>query len=514
MICGCKFCSKKLQGDVNQVLGLITDHRGSPRASSSAPVNKKPRFSASSVLGTIKVKKDKDPERKKKKHKLANGGSALAHGSAGTHAPTYDGAYTDPTREHDLGEGALFRSAEMVWVDLPTPLLDRRGDPARAITRWPAMVVSRTTVSKATAYDKGAPGKAPQLSVIKSWQYSCRLLALTDTITRAEGEIRPWLGYESTLPNEPESIIAPDSVKLVYDGRSVHRPSLKQITSVRLGATPYALALQIAAHVLASFCLKCATFLPTFYRGRELTHPPCSDRYKIENSHIIALPGLSVAEKADLNQQLERNHYHSIFWGAEKIWNGELVRMMVDATVIPPNSSELSPGAKERALFIKISGVYKDSETGSGNISGSMYELADVAHVGAVGASVVGGSAMSQFEKKRPGANPPPEDLFMPEPPPGYFFRRLTPPGEEIHLDVEYIAGRYYPLPIHLHAKKTLDSILASLAASAVVTPEGPAGDGDLDENSRAVVLAGLVPAHRTYMKVRWSLIRFLGLFS
>ena len=181
------------------------------------------------------------------------------------------------------------------------------------------------------------------------------------------------------------------------------------------------------------------------------------------------------------------------------------MRLLVDSHVVDPAS--LRPGSASRACFLKISGIFKDRETGTGNCGGALYELTEIETSGGdIGTGSSAGSAMAFFAVKSAAAKSrtAPKDTFMPDAPSGYFFNRITPPGEEIHLDIEYVAGRYYPLPLHLYNKDVLDKAMEGLAESesdVMGLSEEPL-ESYLDENARAVILAGLVPACRAYMKV------------
>lgn len=226
----------------------------------------------------------------------------------------------------------------------------------------------------------------------------------------------------------------------------------------------------------------------------------------LEKTHIVSPNDLEPQQKAERGKHLTRWHYNSIWWGAEHIWAGELVRFLTDAGVVEPH--EQSPGADQRGCFLKIAAIYKNTEAQTGKVVGVVYELAEVSvsegHVNVAS----GGSAMSAFEKKAPCGSGKGEEMFMPAPAPGYVFRRLTPPGGAVHLDIEYIAGRYYPLPEALQTPEKLEEIGEKLKAGLAETPEGEEQKEDeayLGEEERAFVLAGLAPAYRAYMKVRSS---------
>ncbi|KAG9125138.1 hypothetical protein FRC07_008802, partial [Ceratobasidium sp. 392] len=195
--------------------------------------------------------------------------------------------------------------------------------------------------------------------------------------------------------------------------------------------------------------------------------------------------------------------FQGIWWGAERIWLEELVRLKPpreeldrDGTLglLPPSS----PDAAMRGLFLHITYIVTNLNEGGISVAGNLYELAldsepkpkpkstpgsgsmFGAPTGLLGGSAapqssVAGSSRSQLpflnnvnpekdtfaQDQRSHAllpaplgsglessSAPPEAeaaVAMPEPPPGYVFRRLLPPGNEISVDTLAIAGRYYP---------------------------------------------------------------------
>ncbi|KAK4700250.1 hypothetical protein P7C70_g5997, partial [Phenoliferia sp. Uapishka_3] len=486
-LCRCQYCSKKKkqQRVINADVGI-----DSPRA--RAP--KKPRISESRATTTKKpqptqVVKAKPPKRK--------------NNSAGK--PTYAGTYTNPLRLIDLSEGALFRLGEMVWVELPTPLFDSNSD--YNITYWPAIIMERNVHQQSDVLHPGklakvmsekvdlesvaveheAPSAPPTFSRQQTWKYRVNLVALSDQISRTESQMKPWLGHEPLLSTEDFSITAPESVKLVYDNHQVVRPSLGQLKTFHLAATTFALALQISAHVITTFSVV--------------------DGYRLEGNHIILPPTLTATELSERYEQLQHMHFHFFWWGGEKIWSGELVRLVADDSVV--RLGEHTPGAENRGRFLKIAGIYK-SEKGEAVIwvTGTLYELVEKEVDGGVAVAESSSAADSTKEDTTPAFQKVvAEDPFMPEAPPGLAFHRITPPGEAIHLQIEHVAGRYYQLPPSLQAEGEVERVMETLTpilevVEAALTQEGEdEGEVFLEEDQRAVILAGLVPAYVGYMK-------------
>lgn len=267
--CKCKYCTHSTQGDVNRIVGL--DSTRLPH--SAPPAAKRARISSDSP-----APKQRDHEAKKfHRHSMGAPSTkppapkpkpAPAPKAKKAPHPTYDGAFVDPTRDQELGEGAVFRRGEMVWAELPRALTSGA---SFSITHWPAVVGERKPVNDATLLDPGKSGTAPSFKNNQRWKYRVQLIALEDKIWREETELKAWLAYESSMPTDIETIIAPASVELVYDGprAKVLRPKLSLLKSPAIAATPYALSMQIAAHIVASFSLTFVPFLLVFF-PREL----------------------------------------------------------------------------------------------------------------------------------------------------------------------------------------------------------------------------------------------------
>jgi hypothetical protein len=253
--CLCKYCTGRLQGQVNSVLGLESGH-STPRA----PRPQKPRMDPRPPK---KIKLTDDSPRKEKTAGVAgpsNEGGAATNvkraKKSGT--PPYSGSYTSRERDNDLSDGALYRRGELVWIALDKPFEGVVGEDQLRLAWWPAIITDRTVKTNSVRTAPLEDDQPPELENVHSHLYSARLLSCADEISRTEDQIRPFLGMASTeeIITSAEQITAQESVKLVWNGQACLRPLLSQMKDVATAATPFALALQIAAHINAFFCFE------------------------------------------------------------------------------------------------------------------------------------------------------------------------------------------------------------------------------------------------------------------
>ncbi|GAA5941402.1 hypothetical protein JCM10213_006075 [Rhodosporidiobolus nylandii] len=592
--CECKYCGKnKLQAEVNRNLGL--SERGSSVASSTpapAPFAPKPRRDVSQH-GKDKVKeekrqklepvsakdkgseairggqgkgKEREREREKdgaKKRRISADGVSGANGTAAKKArfadgsasvsppaaPTYEGAYVNRARDAELSDLFSHRNEDLVWAELPTPLLSTdTAYPGAKITHWPGIVVARTPHTHSRVVDPSAASdpRPPKLETTQEWRYDVRLLGVKDDLPALRAEqVRMWLAHPP--PNDlwdPSRMTEPRAVAKVWDqekGKTKRSCELKDFGCLEEAVTAMALALQIAAHIVGSFSL--------------------ADRFKILKEHAEIPENISEKDRARLDTQLKSWAFQSVHWGAERIWVGDFVRLMHNTDVELPLDRPPSAGSKDRALFLKIFSLYMDADTDRVKLGGDIWELRDLVNDpplpseggatmsdiekisapapangsngtgpssangvnGAAAANGVNGTANGTQPRRGGSATPvlPPEAAGspsspsaseLPPPPEGYVWRPLTHGSHQVHCEIEFLAGRYHPLPKALNRRDLIDEILATpelkedAAAVAMAAVNGAAessraNGAALSYDQRAVVLAGLKPAFRLYMK-------------
>lgn len=172
--------------------------------------------------------------------------------------PSFDGIYAAQQRTKDLGETALFRVGEMVWMELSEPIeSSTRGD-EESITHWPAIVVERSYFNKGikvTATAAALPGgrPQPQFEFAVAWAYDVSPLACSDTMKKQESQLTPYYGRSlPTITPDPGSTKGIDQV--FRDGQE-RRAVLDSLVTVKQASITYALAIQTALTINLAFSL-------------------------------------------------------------------------------------------------------------------------------------------------------------------------------------------------------------------------------------------------------------------
>ena len=327
----------------------------------------------------------------------------------------YKGPYINREREDDLLRAvttSFVRHGEMVWVRI-NPLVStaKRDDglPLAEISYWPGIVVDRRLMSKTRVKSGSLPtiGCAPpeEAYTTDQWlEWQIALFGIDERIWRSNSEMLPWLAH--TAPYSLKRIAFTErSFNEIYNQkeRKIKRASLRHLTKndVELGVSAYGLALQISGHV---------------FRGWNFF-----DRY--------------ITREDSGDQEKEVQSYQGVYLGGERIWVGDLVRLIALSTEdkqrdIPlpdplPRRTDVDVSMGDdvdvgRSLLLKINSIYRHSKTDHPRVSGSIYELYDTKKYAPIPEEA------SEQEGER----------FMPAPPPGHKFRLLTALDCEHHIDL------------------------------------------------------------------------------
>ncbi|KAG8704132.1 hypothetical protein FRC08_002435 [Ceratobasidium sp. 394] len=475
-ICSCKYCTKtKSQVEVNQTLGLPGLKHG-PESHSRAPTRAKvvapglthaDRRAAREKMGRDKAEKNKPVKR------VDQPLAAL------------------PERIRDLASsGRTFRGLELVWVALKNPIYLNPGKSV-AIDFWPAIILSFSAKNTPSNHKPGDPNYTIECRYV----YTVRLLAVNHEIRVYEERLLPQLGY---APNPELLNIVKDSepsrpLDPTFDEYKNFNPLPEFNKDLGISPSQYSFQDAAPAYFLALHIVACLT--PMWCA----THSFTSDEPKSD----------------------DEEYYQGLWWGAERIWVDDLIRLRPSREeldpgdtmgLLPPSSSK----ALERALLLRITYIVTDPRDPAGMgvcVGGDLYELALESEVPkskvqptpgpssifgaptgllggpAVTQSNVASSSRSQFpflnnvnperdtfaqDQRSHGLAPaqlgsgsgsssttmPPmaeAAVTMPEPPAGYVFRRLLQPGNEMFVDVGAIAGRYYPSILNM---ETVDNVM------------------------------------------------------
>lgn len=467
--CKCKYCSSnKSQTEISRDLGLTSSG------------------------GAVRIPYGGDPNRPKLR--------PIARGRKQPGTPC------STERVADLRANRRFRCGELVWTAL-NPSIEGE-DKHERIEFWPALINDFSLkIDVDSRFEKEA------WTVKQYHTYSVRLLGVPVTDLLPEQSLLPYqacgpsnelierlreTGKPKLLENQDnfaESCPIPLGTTKFMD---------KQQLRFNDAVTPFAFAIQIAAH-LVQFWTPAQEYA---FHGEVPSTSSLATK---------AADGKSVVE-------LKESRCQGLWWGAERIWIDELVRLQPSRAQVFSGGSNLihppSPRADGRGVLMRINSILSlPGETRDSpricKVSGVLYELAEESYEEPSQpsqpielippiepTSTPSGSSHSPvivtpFQGEKPrladpfeqGSNPPSlahmPPYPLPEPPPGFKFRPIVKSGYEIVLDVAFIAGRYYPgLLNHLLLKDVLDdpstnelqirqlSSLVSLVAGAVNSME------------------------------------------
>jgi len=484
--CGCKYCSSsKRQSEISEDLGL----------SKSVSTPKPPNF----------IKPKVRPVARPRKH------PSMAHSPVNS------------DRVADLRSFRRFRPGELVWCSLSPAIQGEHED--ECIEFWPALVNDFSLKVDVVPRDF-----KEKWSVSQSYLYNVRFLGVLYSSTVPEHCLLPYQAFGPSIKLIERLRIVGDPTLLKDRQRTSEiRPKAmgtdENQTQLQFleGATGFALAIQIAAHLVRFWT-------PTHeyaFHGEVLSTSVQA------SSSVDSPPVLEIKEP----------RHEGLWWGAEKIWVDELVRLQSGRAQVHPQGSQLiyrpSPRADGRGVLMKVNaiitvpGTSRDSPRNC-KVSGVLYELADEAYeedtfesstiLPAMSSDFMGlselnkppsvlvappGSVVTPFSDQKITSNAfmTPETnpfqggailpLSLPDPPPGYKFRSIMKPGYEIVLDAAFISGRYYP---NLLKHPLLQNTLAD------VNPDDP-------RVSQLTALCGLVTGAVNSMEcVDWAATRVVML--
>ncbi|CCM01806.1 uncharacterized protein FIBRA_03873 [Fibroporia radiculosa] len=492
--CECKYCSKKPQRVVTDILELPTKNRSS--ATPSSTPNRVPRRHRE--VRTIKPPPYAAVRRAAKPFK-----QVTEPGPQQTLTPERD---VDIRASHTQGEARRwFRKGELLWCVLDPPIMGP--SPEQSIQYWPGLVedvyvksegvkcpgsegnngdvdLSNLYVPEPEAESAPSPRQSHEPYVppagaenatlpwtVRQWNvYSMKLLAVTHEYVVSDHQLLPYLAqvpseellhaiqdelfqFLRTVPIEEMDT----NLTKIYPFNPVSAGDSSNHEFVRerfkQAAAPYTLAVQIASHLMRFWGptddWECKFVIPPNLAGPAPNAPGSASAPSLHSlishsmsnnaaadstragarntpdgvhkpaamsaadfqtlkSRILGQP----AQSADGSLTVSQTRYQGLWWGAERIWTDELVRLKLARrqfapegtdSVFPPSGpsddtkqhaekvecladvSEKAMGASEKGLFLQLEGllvVDVAKSDGSGTkkecrASGTLYELAD-----------------------------------------------------------------------------------------------------------------------------------------
>lgn len=463
--CSCKYCNKKPQREITASMGLLprrstplsalsaapraTTGKAPTAASPSASVSPRTARERAKPYAAIRraprpVKQPQGPKQNMLRERNADLRSAYAEG---------------------IHLRKWYRDGELLWCALSPPIPGLTGV-KDAITFWPGIVEEARMKAEAIRHpvsSEGTHANGTQANESSTTQ--------NGNGSNAESKEVPWtviqtLSYKMKLLGIPCSYYIPADQVLPYQAhapsdeliQAIHRVPLEQMNTdtdsfrptddaTFVGAAAaYALAVQIAAN-LAGY------WAPTDDWEYRFSVPPpdvssisgvpprlapgtqfgmsldsvmnASMAFNANLANVTSSAGpsnppsfaatsysgsLSAPSPVSLSQTVTQTRYQGLWWGAERIWTDELVRLKLSRSQIAPKGTEniLPPagpsrkaleytktlnvtddgeavvGAETRGVFMRVDGLYV-AETVRANgtpgkecrVTGMLYELVD-----------------------------------------------------------------------------------------------------------------------------------------
>jgi hypothetical protein len=374
-----------------------------------------------------------------------------------------------------------YRDGEIVWVKVPSSFL------GQMIDFWPGVIDKYRVKSIAHRYSsKQALGETGTASIaqaqaprkaaeeiapweVEQWtEYTVQLLGVNRTVNISDQHIIPYILHRPS--NRPDYWDAMRTIlgsleKIDWDVCTNFDPIADaenvsdedQRAALRAASAPFSYGVCVAAHLAVHWTP---------------THPFNIDSKGKGKGPALHLPGL------DLAPNCKRTEWQGLWWGAERIWSDDLVRLkpcrkeyapsggnnILEAAppgkkamaaiisrfgIVPKDKLQNEFGAGQRGLFLQIRSIFSidpPPETKMASemfLSGMLYELADEDW-----------EDLSNEPQAQPDstlshpifAHPPP----LPEAPTGFRFRPILRAGFDAIVPVGLVAGRYYAR-IHNH---------------------------------------------------------------
>jgi len=529
--CGCKYCTRTPQRNISQAAGLSTGAR-----SVSSPVA---RIRQSTQAPS---KAPRPPPQREEKEIISEPPSVTA-GPSGISPPPSPLLQELPPKEipwfairkepkpvkpstgpkvavnaHRIAdlEGInsphrkrLHRIGEVIWCFLDVPIA-RPGEEESAIGAWPGIVKSIQRSMHFTIV-MGESSVEHRRDNDQPYAYEVSLFNIDAVITISDERVLPYQAMSSPQP----LLDALSSLMHTIDrkGHTLSVPAAGGLVALSKfafedAALPYALAVQ-APIMLAKYwsCTDSWTFKYTIMADKTVATPVLpTKKHRTPGLHIGPMPGLSpsvsagpAALPADSPAQVKsQKRYQGLWWGGERIWVDDLVRLKVPRRELAPNGSERvlpavppsqaaveyaihkgtepehAPGSGDRGLFLRITSIFVAEKRV--RISGMLFDLVEEGFVGAgVGgregrqedtsafdmrsldpALLQGENSDAPPAERTPNGFKPASDRQVlsgpyvrswnpPEPPIGYKFRSILKGDWEAVMDISLLSGRYYP---------------------------------------------------------------------
>lgn len=314
-------------------------------------------------------------------------------------------AALESTREYfhlelhaDLAQGRTYRRGDVLWASVHPPLIG--ANPGDIISYWPGLV---TEIHLEITYEKAKPD-TDEIHLDITSMASSSTPSPEKKPQRIENHV-----YEVKL-------LATSQVDTYYDTQLLPLPALR-VSAAFLAKYASASQLGLDLHELVdptnpskdTFLKQCRGFRPILKTNFDLqpASPPPNFKAAIPSFIIAITMTERVASQYETDHEWGKNiqdkrtsgaigesHFQGLWWGAERIWMGDLVRLLPQRESFPPHirAMMLPPAPKEftqsrSGLFLHLANIMGDPPSPKGSLfkgkekeevqmmSGFLYEL-------------------------------------------------------------------------------------------------------------------------------------------
>ncbi|KAG0709404.1 hypothetical protein DFH29DRAFT_229175 [Suillus ampliporus] len=451
--CNCKYCNKKPQREITASMGLLPKRGGSTPSATNTPtraVPAVPRLKRQAQPLKEKPPRDQEKGSREKERFRPYFGVRRVPKPVKQPAPKQSmlrERHSDLSNAygHEVKVRRWFREGELLWCALDTPIEGPSGPGGEdSIFFWPGIV--EETRMKPTPIPKdiemgaldgpssvpnpdssNGRGEVPWI-IRHDLSYKMKLLGISHTVYISDQNVLP---YQSVAPSE-ELIQAihevsyedldPDPIRT--STFNPYATSQEQISFAK-AAAPYGIALQIGANISGywaptddwefKFTIDHPNAGPPRTTNTYLSLDSVMNSSMTHNANLAMsmvtssgsgshTPSISAPlPPLALGQTIVQTRYQGLWWGAERIWTDELVRLKFSRGQVAPEGNDCidAPagpsrkarayaeamggqvgGAEGRGVFMRIEGLFvADPPSGRGSkvchAVGTLYELVD-----------------------------------------------------------------------------------------------------------------------------------------
>ncbi|KAG9037540.1 hypothetical protein FRB95_005122 [Tulasnella sp. JGI-2019a] len=376
-------------------------------------------------------------------------------------------------RDLDLTSLRPYRVGEIVWVSISPMIPSRRpqNGPDEVIDFWPA-IVQQADIGVITT-PRGGTGEGYMVNHYR--RYRVHMLGAGGNAVISESKILSWQAYtlprvvfdQIKRPRMPVDIRVTEGLPELENFHPLELPS-------RTNRTPHN-----AASADGTLLVEDPIEIPRTFENALASLSLARRMVKIIEEHycytdLYRDPGESGGS---------RECYQGIWWGPERIWVDDLVRLNAKRQDLAKDGRneflrDPTKDAVGRATLAQITEFTWDTQKKQIYFSARLYELADEG----TDPDLFG----TDLRLRLPGCLSAParshsEPYGPPRPPDHYRFRRITTDGMEVYLPIQFIAGRYDPLPInsevhrHLLQRVFNPALVEMLVTGRQMNPEAEA---------------------------------------